>query len=85
MLDEADARSQRAMDAILAYLARSPQAADTEQGIAQWWLADMGGDVPIEDVRRALARLLELKAIVRAQLPDGRVIYGGAVGHRPDV
>lgn len=52
-LDDAEARTQRAMEAIVAYLARSPMAADTEQGIVQWWLPAMGVDVSQDDVSAA--------------------------------
>ena len=58
MLDDAEARTQRAMEAIAAYLASCPMAADTEEGIAQWWLPGMGVDVPQADVHEALERLL---------------------------
>lgn len=78
MLDDAEARTQRAMQAIVAYLARCPMAADTEQGIAQWWLPGMGVDVPQVDVRAALDRLVCLGTLATTVLPDGRVIYRAA-------
>lgn len=59
----------------MAYLAGHPSAADSEGGIAQWWLPCMGVDVPMADLRRALERLVQGGAMVRATLPDGRVIY----------
>lgn len=57
------------------YLARHPAAADTAQGIAQWWLppALRHGEAV---VLKALA-LLELAGTVeRRRLPDGREVYG---------
>lgn len=75
MLDEAGARKQRAAEAIRAYLARHPRAADTEQGIAQWWLPAMGVDVSLADVEQALAALVHAGQVQRVVLPDGSAIY----------
>lgn len=68
------------MQAIVDYLARSPQAADTAEGIAQWWMREMGLEVPPAAVEEALERLLELRLIECSELPDGSVIYRGAPG-----
>lgn len=75
MLDDAGARSRHAKQAILAYLARHPSAADSEQGIAQWWLPEMNAEAPPADVRRALDELVQQQALGRTTLPDGSVIY----------
>jgi hypothetical protein len=74
----AETRTQLAVDAIVGYLARSPQAADTEQGIAQWWLPRMGVDVPLADVRAALERLVRTGVMTCTSLPEGSVIYRAA-------
>lgn len=75
LFDDASARTQRAVQAILGYLAQHPLAADTEQGIAQWWLPQMGVDVPLADVQQALQALLLSAKVLRIVLPDGRAIY----------
>ena len=74
----AESRAQRASEAIEAYLARWPQAADTEQGIARWWLPRMGVDLPLADVRAALERLVRLGVVARTDLPEGSVIFRAA-------
>ena len=51
--------TRRAAEAIEAYLAQHPAAADSEQGIAQWWLPAMGMEVPMEVVCEALDWLAE--------------------------
>ena len=79
MLDgSAESRTRRAAEAIEAYLARWPQAADTEEGIAQWWLPRMGVDLPLPDVRSALERLVRQRVMTRTSLPEGSVIYRAA-------
>lgn len=74
----AESRTQRAAEAIEAYLARWPQAADTEEGIAQWWLPRMGVDLPLSDVQAALDRLVRRRVVTRSHLPEGSVIYRAA-------
>lgn len=69
---------EAACDAILAYIARHPSAADNEQGIAQWWLPDMGVDAPPVVVRQALHLLLERQVVASTTLPDGSVIFRAA-------
>lgn len=76
--DEVEARTRLAIEAIVAYLARWPQAADTEHGIAQWWLPEMGVDVPSENVRAALEWLVQAKLVACIGLADGSVIYRAA-------
>jgi hypothetical protein len=75
LFDEAEPRTQRAVDAIVAYLRLRPLSADTEHGIAQWWLPEFGMDLPLADVRAALDRLVRDKVMEQSTLPDGRVIY----------
>lgn len=43
--------------AVLAYLDRSPLAADDVRGIATRWLPEMGVDAPQEEVAHVLAEL----------------------------
>lgn len=81
MSDPAETRLQAlqvACDAIVAYLARHPCAADNEDGIAQWWLPDMGVDVPLTVVRQALQGLLQRQVVTSTALPDGSVIFRAA-------
>ena len=75
MPDDDAAGVEHVVDAIAGYLARSPSAADSEQGIAQWWLPQMGLDVPVATVHAALALLVQRGVMTRTTLPDGSVIY----------
>lgn len=66
------------MEAIEAYLARHPEAADSAEGIARWWLAAGGLEVAADEVRRALARLIEFGIVRMDRTPDGRPLYRAA-------
>ena len=66
---------QQAMEAIEAYFQRHPWAADSEQGIAQWWLPTVGVEASAEQVRQALEVLAQRGVVERALTPGGGVIY----------
>ncbi|AKC86775.1 hypothetical protein [Pseudoxanthomonas suwonensis] len=78
MLDESGLAIERTVSAIEAYLARHPAAADSEQGVAQWWLPAQGLDPPIEHVHRALEILWQRGVIERTAMPDGGTVYRAA-------
>ncbi len=49
---------QELAEAILRYLADHPQATDTLEGIAEWWLLRQQIRVAVERVAKALRRLI---------------------------
>lgn len=62
------------IDAIQHYLQAHPEAVDSADGIAKWWLpADWCVDV--HTVETALARLLEQRLIRRRINTDRHVLY----------
>jgi hypothetical protein len=61
--------------AILRYLRDHPEAADSLEGIASWWLPRADRFVPIEAVQEALALLVAERRIARIDLADGRTLY----------
>ena len=75
MSEPVDARITRVTDAIRAYLSRHPDAADSEEGIAAWWMPAMDVETCAAEVAVALEQLHRLGLIERQSLPDGRVIY----------
>jgi hypothetical protein len=83
VLDEAEARTQRAVQAIEAYIARHPLAADSEAGIAQWWVPAMGVDVPPASVHAALDRLVMQQVLACSRGADGSAIYRAAAPTMP--
>jgi len=71
---------ERVAEVIQAYLAQHPAAADSAQGIAQWWLPGLGVDVPPEAVDRALELLVARGLVVRTDVTGGAAIYRAARG-----
>lgn len=70
------------VQAVLAYLARHPQAADSVDGVARWWVGDDGRlGQPL--VQQALDRLVVAGELRRQRLADGSVLYAraGALPH----
>lgn len=67
-VDETMARIRR-------YLEEHPNAADTVQGIAQWWLDGGSNAAWLDTVARAVERLSAAGVTTRRMLRDGTVIY----------
>ena len=71
--DKQNYYEQRA--AILRYLAACPHAADTVEGVVNWWLPRQR----YEDTREAIERILEELAaeglVLKTHLPDNKVMY----------
>lgn len=68
--------SEAAAVAILAYLQRNRNAADTADGVARWWVGD-DGRFTLGQVQRALDRLVKAGRLRREQLADGTWLYAG--------
>jgi Fe2+ or Zn2+ uptake regulation protein len=55
---------------ILSYLRQHPQAGDTLEGIAKWWLMRQRVSESIEVIRRVLERLKD-QGLIRERRPAG--------------
>lgn len=62
-------------DAINRYLTRNPHAADTVEGICNWWLAKGGIHATRERVATALEKMVRTGLIEKSGMHDGREIY----------
>lgn len=60
---------------IEAHLRECPNAADTVEGIAAWWLHGEGGPVDQECVQQALDFLVAQGKLACIHSPDGHVLY----------
>lgn len=61
--------------AILAYLRENPEARDTLEGVAEWWLLDQKVDCELARVEKALDQLVEADLIEVRKTSDGRLHY----------
>ncbi len=60
------------------YLERHPNAADSVEGIAVWWVVKPGENGWLEAVTTAVDQLVGSGEMRKEVLPDGRVVYSGA-------
>ena len=67
---------------LLAYLASHPQAADSLAGVVRWWVGDDSAP-SVEQVRRALDRLVDDGMLRRERLADGTDWYAGNLALPP--
>ena len=70
-----DDRTRVLANQLLRYLAQHPDAADTVEGILQWWLPRETARYRESEVQAALEWLVLEGALVRSNLPDGRGLY----------
>lgn len=57
---------------ILSYLGKNPDASDTPEGIAKWWLE---GAYSLHEVRAALAELVEAGLVAERRAENSNVHY----------
>ena len=58
-------------DAVLRYLAECPEAMDTAEGVAEWWLMRQHVRAQVEAVARVLAQLVDRGVLEIVEGPDG--------------
>jgi hypothetical protein len=63
------------MQEIRRYLDAHPDAADTIEGVIQWWLPPASASASRDTVRRALERLIAESEVASHVLVDGAVVY----------
>lgn len=65
--------------AVLAYLDRHPNAADTLDGIANWWLPQQRYITAQVRIQAVLQKLVSRGVLQLRRLPDGAALYTRAV------
>jgi hypothetical protein len=68
------AEEQKLAQQIQEYLELRPQAGDTLEGIANWWLLRQQVNESVEEIKRALA-ILKTRNVIVEQKMAGRTIY----------
>jgi len=66
------------IETIEAHLAAHPQAADSVDGVARWWVSKRGVVASREQVEAALEALVEQGRLRRVRLADGNTLYCSA-------
>jgi len=64
--------------AIQAHLRSHPMAADAVQGVAAWWLGPAHAQASLQQVERALNRLVDRGLMCRRPLTDESFLYAQA-------
>lgn len=64
---------------VLSYLEHCPDAADTVEGIRQWWVLHQIAKLSKDRVQRALDQLVDQNLIESRVLDDGRHVFKRSV------
>lgn len=75
-MDEQSAAVDAIAERIRRYLHDHPNAADTVEGVALWWLSGNSSAEWLRLVHSAIDMLVAMDVVERKKLPDGTVIVG---------
>jgi len=75
MVGKAIAKPASVRDGILDYLARHPEASDTLDGIAGWWLTAIDPPPTEEVLQATLDELTAEGKVARIKMVDGSFLY----------
>ncbi len=79
MSSPSDETLPTAAKALLSYWQVNPDAMDSVQGLAKWWLAGQSGRFSIVEIERALELLVGRGLAARRKLADGTEVYARRV------
>lgn len=79
MSTEAERMSLSLQASLRRYLEKYPEAADSPEGIRQWWLTEELRMTPIENLREALMMMVVTGEMQLSILPDGTELYARSV------
>ena len=68
---------------ILDYLSEHPDAADTPEGIALWWIQRRRYEASVKLVKLALEELERRGSLDKTILTDGTFLYGVSLSPKP--
>ncbi|MFQ5963191.1 MAG: hypothetical protein ACE5KZ_02795 [Candidatus Scalinduaceae bacterium] len=60
---------------ILNYLRRNPDAGDTLEGIAEWWLCCENIEASVDEVSSALQSLIKKGIVSKTEIGSGNPVY----------
>ena len=67
---------ERISEELLCYIEANPNAKDTREGIARWWIARQRIASALEAVDAAIALLIARGLVSESTLADGTRVYG---------
>jgi Fe2+ or Zn2+ uptake regulation protein len=73
---EVNTKTEQISGMILDYLLRNPEAGDTLEGIAEWWLEIERIESSVDDVADALESLVQ-RGMIKTRESKGRTIFCG--------
>jgi hypothetical protein len=73
-------RAEEVADVVARYLRAHPEASDTLEGIARWWLSRQRQDDATELVKAALDLLVQRGVVERRTTSDGVTLFRSARG-----
>ena len=73
--DEPESELADLRDVILHYLQKNPSAADSLEGVMNWWLSPAYGKVDAARIEQALEQLIAEGLVRKTALVDGTVLY----------
>ena len=73
--DAVNQKTEQFARMILNYLQRNPDAGDTLEGIAKWWLELERIESTVEEVANVLERLLEARVVEAHRITSGATVY----------
>jgi hypothetical protein len=77
-----EAQVEAVVVAILDHLRTHPLAADSVDGVARWWLGPAQASATLQQVERALERLVTRGVMRKLRLMDGTWLYSQALPQR---
>ena len=60
---------------ILKYLAEHPNAADTLNGVVQWWLEERTIRIQLDQIKQALDELVAKGMVTEQRRGDSKIVY----------
>lgn len=72
MPDNTDGEVQAVAAELVGYLRAHPEAADTVEGAARWW---MRKPRPVETIERAMTLLVDRRILEKHTLPEGTTVF----------
>jgi Fe2+ or Zn2+ uptake regulation protein len=82
--DAVSEKNEQLARMVLNYLARNPDAGDTLEGIAKWWLDTERIESLVDEVADALVGLVEQGLVRIRESEGGRIFYANSKQNRLD-